>query len=155
MQEVWCGTWSQDSRISPWAKGKCSTTEPPRRPRYKVCALHTKWYSAIEGRFALVVKYIANSQTTINKKKKWEVWLLCQENRKWNHEKLHFQLLRIYCCCLLFVVLPSEESFIHSFLYYLYFFFLILFDWLDPSSAMLCWIEIVERGIIVLFPIRK
>ena len=25
-----CGTRSQDSRIMPWAKGRCSTNEPPR-----------------------------------------------------------------------------------------------------------------------------
>ena len=27
-----CGTPSQDSRIMTWAKGRCSTTEPPRHP---------------------------------------------------------------------------------------------------------------------------
>ena len=26
------GTRSQDSRITPWAEGRCSTAEPPRRP---------------------------------------------------------------------------------------------------------------------------
>ena len=30
-----CGTQSQDPRIMIWAKGRCSTTEPPRRP-YKM-----------------------------------------------------------------------------------------------------------------------
>ena len=30
--EVRCGTWSQDPRIRTWAKGGCSTTEPPRCP---------------------------------------------------------------------------------------------------------------------------
>ena len=32
MQEVRCGTQSWDLGITPWAKGKCSTAEPPRRP---------------------------------------------------------------------------------------------------------------------------
>ena len=27
-----CGTWSRDSRITPWAKGRCTTSEPPRHP---------------------------------------------------------------------------------------------------------------------------
>ena len=27
-----CGTRSQDSRITPWAKGRCQTAEPPRDP---------------------------------------------------------------------------------------------------------------------------
>ena len=26
--EAWGGTWSQDPRITTWAKGRCSTTEP-------------------------------------------------------------------------------------------------------------------------------
>ena len=29
-----CGTQSQDSRITPWAEGRCSTTEPPRCPKW-------------------------------------------------------------------------------------------------------------------------
>ena len=32
MQGAQRGTRSRDSRITPWAKGWCSTTEPPRRP---------------------------------------------------------------------------------------------------------------------------
>ena len=32
MQEARCGTRSRDSRITPWAEGKHSTAEPPRRP---------------------------------------------------------------------------------------------------------------------------
>ena len=32
MQEAQCGTWSQDSGIMPWAKGRHSTAEPPRCP---------------------------------------------------------------------------------------------------------------------------
>ena len=32
MQEARCGTQSWDSGITPWAKGKCSTIEPPRHP---------------------------------------------------------------------------------------------------------------------------
>ena len=32
MQEAWCGTRSWDPRITPWAKGRHSTTEPPRCP---------------------------------------------------------------------------------------------------------------------------
>ena len=31
-QRAPCGTQSQDSRIMPWAEGRRSTTEPPRRP---------------------------------------------------------------------------------------------------------------------------
>ena len=30
--EAQCRTWSQDPGITPWAKGRCSTTEPPRHP---------------------------------------------------------------------------------------------------------------------------
>ena len=33
MQGAGCGTWSQDSSIMPWAKGRHSTTKPPRHPR--------------------------------------------------------------------------------------------------------------------------
>ena len=32
MQRAWCRTESQDSRITPWTKGRCSTTESPRCP---------------------------------------------------------------------------------------------------------------------------
>ena len=32
LQGAWCGTWSQDPRITTWAKGRLSTTEPPRYP---------------------------------------------------------------------------------------------------------------------------
>ena len=32
LQGARCGTWSQDPRITPWAEGRCSTAEPPRRP---------------------------------------------------------------------------------------------------------------------------
>ena len=40
---AWCRTWSQDPRITTWAKGRCSVTEPPRYPvhfcsiRYSSC----------------------------------------------------------------------------------------------------------------------
>ena len=30
MQGAPCGTQSRDSRITPWAKGRCQTAEPPR-----------------------------------------------------------------------------------------------------------------------------
>ena len=33
MQGARCGTWFQVSRITPWSKGRSSTTEPSRRPR--------------------------------------------------------------------------------------------------------------------------
>ena len=33
MQGARCGTWSWVSRIMPWAKGRRSTTEPPRHPK--------------------------------------------------------------------------------------------------------------------------
>ena len=32
IQEAPRGTQSQDSRITPWAQGRCQTTEPPRDP---------------------------------------------------------------------------------------------------------------------------
>ena len=32
LQGAWCGTRSQDPEIMTWAKGRCSTTEPPRCP---------------------------------------------------------------------------------------------------------------------------
>ena len=32
MQGDWYGTWSRESRITPWAEGRCSTVEPPRCP---------------------------------------------------------------------------------------------------------------------------
>ena len=35
MRGARCGTQSQDSRITPWAKGRRLTAEPPRRPLYK------------------------------------------------------------------------------------------------------------------------
>ena len=31
LQGAWCGTQSRDHRITPWAKGRRATTEPPRR----------------------------------------------------------------------------------------------------------------------------
>ena len=33
MKEACCGTPSWDSGITPLAKGRCSTPEPPRRPK--------------------------------------------------------------------------------------------------------------------------
>ena len=33
MQGARCGTRSQDLGITPWAEGRCSTTEPPRHPK--------------------------------------------------------------------------------------------------------------------------
>ena len=33
MQGAWCGTWSWDSRITPWAEGRWQTAEPPRDPQ--------------------------------------------------------------------------------------------------------------------------
>ena len=36
MQEARCGTRSQDMGIMPWAKGRCSTAEPPRCPSFYV-----------------------------------------------------------------------------------------------------------------------
>ena len=39
MQRPWCGTGSEDSRITPWAEGRCSTTEPPRHPSTKLLFL--------------------------------------------------------------------------------------------------------------------
>ena len=35
MQGVQYGTRSQDSRITPWAKGRCLTTESPRDPSFR------------------------------------------------------------------------------------------------------------------------
>ena len=32
MKGAQCGTQSRDCRITPWAKGRLSTAEPPRRP---------------------------------------------------------------------------------------------------------------------------
>ena len=32
LQEAWCRTRSQDPRVTTWAKGGCSTAEPPRNP---------------------------------------------------------------------------------------------------------------------------
>ena len=32
-----CRTWSQDPRITTWAKGRCSTTESPRNPFPLIC----------------------------------------------------------------------------------------------------------------------
>ena len=32
LQWAWCGTWSQDPKITTWAEGRHSTTEPPRAP---------------------------------------------------------------------------------------------------------------------------
>ena len=32
LQGARCETGSQDPRITPWAEGRCSTAEPPRRP---------------------------------------------------------------------------------------------------------------------------
>ena len=29
MQGAWCGTWSQDPGVTPWAGGRRSTAEPP------------------------------------------------------------------------------------------------------------------------------
>ena len=34
LQEAWCGTRSQDSRIMTWAEGTRSTAEPPRHPQF-------------------------------------------------------------------------------------------------------------------------
>ena len=34
LQGARCGTGSRDPSITPWAKGRCSTTEPPKCPIY-------------------------------------------------------------------------------------------------------------------------
>ena len=39
VQGAWCGTQSWDSGITPWTEGRCSTAEPPRRPKI----LFFKW----------------------------------------------------------------------------------------------------------------
>ena len=45
-----CGTWSQDSRIMTWAKGRCSTTEPPRCPIWASLDLDTfTFYSPVKN----------------------------------------------------------------------------------------------------------
>ena len=37
MQGARCGTRSQDSKIMPWAEGRCLTAEPPRHPPFFFC----------------------------------------------------------------------------------------------------------------------
>ena len=39
----WCGTWSQDPRITTWAKGRCLTADPPRCP--SLFQVLNFWYS--------------------------------------------------------------------------------------------------------------
>ena len=41
----WCWTWSQDPRITTWAKGRCSTTEPPRCPSLKLLDMISLYFS--------------------------------------------------------------------------------------------------------------
>ena len=50
MQRARCGTQSWDSGITPWAKGRCSTTEPPRHPSLTTSA-HKPMTSQLEGHF--------------------------------------------------------------------------------------------------------
>ena len=46
MPGAWCGTRYRDPRITPWAQGRCSTAEPPRRPGFKV--LWTNHYELMD-----------------------------------------------------------------------------------------------------------
>ena len=41
-----CGTRSQDSRIIPWAEGRCPTAEPPRHPSECPFEMKLLWCSA-------------------------------------------------------------------------------------------------------------
>ena len=40
-----CGTWSQDPGVTTWAKGRCSTTEPPRCPYIWIFLFQFKTFS--------------------------------------------------------------------------------------------------------------
>ena len=39
---AWCGPWSQDPGITTWAKGRCSTTKPPKCPGEATLIVPTK-----------------------------------------------------------------------------------------------------------------
>ena len=43
LQGARCGTWSRGSRIMPWAKGRCSTTEAPRCPNNMAFEIWQVW----------------------------------------------------------------------------------------------------------------
>ena len=51
MQGAQCGTQSRDSRITPWAKGRCSTTKPPMRPHLQ----HSKIMPHIRESYSLTL----------------------------------------------------------------------------------------------------
>ena len=58
MQGTWCGTRCLDSGITPWAKGRRSITEPPKRPldcfyRYNFAAFMLSPYSYLWSSFPL------------------------------------------------------------------------------------------------------
>ena len=42
MQGAGCGTRSWDSRITPWAEGRCSTAKPPRVPPQSLILIQTE-----------------------------------------------------------------------------------------------------------------
>ena len=65
MQRAWCGTWPQDPRIIPWAKGRHSTAELPRYPSSSVLymiLLHLQvWWSHILSSSSEPVRILAVS----------------------------------------------------------------------------------------------
>ena len=41
---AWCGIQFQDPRITTWDKGRCSTTKPPRCPKFLLLLMRIKHY---------------------------------------------------------------------------------------------------------------
>ena len=62
IQEAPRGTQSQDSRITPWAQGRCQTTEPPRDPLF-LC-----YFFKVSELFYTVLSEVLINFSCLNKK---------------------------------------------------------------------------------------
>ena len=54
LQGTRCGTQSRVSRITPWAKGRCSTAEPPRLPQQQAFVEASDIWGGSEDQHGLI-----------------------------------------------------------------------------------------------------
>ena len=71
MQGALCGTRFQDLRITPWAEGRCSTTQPSRHSSLivlKQCQVGSTWSGPFQWSLIMFPKYlITRLQIVINR----------------------------------------------------------------------------------------
>ena len=59
MQGAWCGTWTWESGIMPWAKGRCPTTDHPGIPALSFITYTLSFYMLfLHLKFQLISDYL-------------------------------------------------------------------------------------------------